>query len=540
MHSKAVQPQQSSFLTHTIFIIKLKEEVKRIENQMDTKNTAIEGELESLRAGLNDIADTAEEHLNETAYSINSNIEQVNTNVQNTISALAADVHDEINTIHNRVNSIVAQAGSDNTEIVDARTTTFSNDKQNCLSERLSLDFSALDSHIETLKNSIHQTLNDFYSVEEEKGINLFNPATMLENKTINFSGVLVTADGYVLSDYIDVKNISTLYFSYNSVPEAPTYIFTYDLNMNFIERLVGSTSYVVPQNVCYIRINTTIGKAPLYMVTDKENVTFEAFHYQKTTTLTADNILKLSNDIQSLNTNISRIESYIQNSKLYGKKLCVCGDSLTYGAYADSDQDGNRKTYAYYTAKRNNMILTVNAVSGSCITTFKEGETGGGASFTYGDEYARYKQLGENPDYITIWFGINDYTYLAKTNGIGTIDSFDKTTFYGAWNTVLSYIINTYPTAKIGIIITYGASREIRDATRAICRKYGIPPLDFMGDESIPIISDHGRDTGTVVDSTVLAKRRETFIYSGDSVHMNDAGYQYFSTIFENYLNSL
>lgn len=375
----------------------------------------------------------------------------------------------------------------------------------------------------------IERKIGSFYTEVETIGNNLFNSVQATANKTMNYVGVLVDANGYSLSDFIDVKDISKLYFSYNSVADTPNYIFTFDYQKNFIERIAGSSAeYTVGEGVMYIRFNTTNGRVPLFMVATTENLPFEEYSYSKTTNLTADNISTLTAEVQNT------------RSKLYGKKLCVCGDSLTYGAYADTDENNERKTYAYYTAKRNNMTLTVNAVSGSTLTSFKEGETGGGAAFTYGGNYARYKRLGNDLDYITIWFGLNDNTYLSKTNGIGTIDSTDVTTFYGAWNTVLSYLIEHYPTAKIGIIVTYGASQEIRDATRNICKKYGIPPLDFMGDEKIPLVSGYGRDNGTVVDSTVLAKRRNAFIYSGDSVHMIDEGYRYFSTIFENYLCSL
>ena len=390
---------------------------------------------------------------------------------------------------------------------------------------------------------NLKDNLNKFYSVEFGK--NLFDSSTFEINKTLNYIGKKVDVDGYGLSDFISVKNGETIYFSYNSVLNEPTYLFTFRDKEVFKERLSGSqyTSYTIPSDVTYIRFTITNGRVPLYMVATESGLQYET--YRKETKLSADNIQSIENNIIDFSIRISALENAENKDVLFGKTLCVCGDSLTYGAYADSDQDGNRKTYAYYTAKRNNMILTVNAVSGSSITTFKEGETGGGASFTYGSEgkYARYKRLnpnGETLDYITIWFGLNDYTYLSKTNGIGTINDTDPTTFYGAWNTVMQYLISHYPTAKIGIVVTYGASKEIRDATRAICRKYGIPPLDFMGDSKIPIMTDHGRDNGDVLDTSILSVRKNTFITSADHVHMIDAGYKYFSTIFENYLRSL
>ena len=511
-------------------IYKVKKAVDKLEEQT---NTDLTREVESLTSSIEQAAETAHHELETSVIEIDrelseltEQIETMDNKVDNAVTTLNSAINTTESRINARVDNIIANSAATegNSELIDIRRgadgVTYTTAGKAVRKQLTGIAEKEYD---------IEHKISGFYTEVETTGNNLFNADQAIANKTINSSGVLTDANGYSLSNYIDVKDISTLYFTYDSVSDIPTYIFTFDYQKNFIERIAGSNSeYTIGEGVRYIRFNTTNGRVPLYMVAATENLPFEQYSYSKTTNLTADNISTLTAEVQNT------------RSKLYGKKLCVCGDSLTYGAYADTDENNTRKTYAYYTAKRNNMTLVVNAVSGSTLTSFKEGETGGGAAFTYGGNYARYKRLGNDLDYITIWFGLNDNTYLSKTNGIGTIDSTDVTTFYGAWNTVLSYLIEHYPTAKIGIIVTYGASQEIRDSTRNICKKYGIPPLDLMGDEKIPLVSGYGRDNGTVVDSTVLAKRKETFIYSGDSVHMIDAGYQYFSTIFENYLNSL
>ena len=515
-------------LEDTIFKVK-----KAVDTLKEKTNADLTHEVETLSSSIVQVAGATHQELQDFVTEIEQKLSEltqqtdtIDSKVDNAVTTLNSTVTTAENRINARVDNIIVNSSSTegNSELIDIRSgadgVTYTTAGK-AVRKQLT--------NIAEKEYDIEHKVSSFYTEVETTGNNLFNSVQATANKTINSSGVLTDANGYSLSDYIDVKDISRLYFTYDSVSDIPTYIFTFDYQKNFIERMVISNSeYTIGEGVRYIRFNTTNIKAPLYMVATTENLPFEQYSYSKTTNLTADNINTLANELQT------------SRSKLYGKKLCVCGDSLTYGAYADTDENNNRKTYAYYTAKRNNMTLTVNAVSGSTLTSFKEGETGGGAAFTYGGNYARYKRLGNDLDYITIWFGLNDNTYLSKTNGIGTIDSTDVTTFYGAWNTVLQYLIDKYPTAKIGIIVTYGASQEIRDATRNICKKYGIPPLDFMGDEKIPLVSGYGRDNGTVVDSTVLAKRKNSFIYSGDSIHMIDAGYQYFSTIFENYLNSL
>ena len=42
-------------------------------------------------------------------------------------------------------------------------------------------------------------------------------------------------------------------------------------------------------------------------------------------------------------------IDLLIDKSPLFGKKLYVAGDSISYGARADITGDGTRKTYDYY-----------------------------------------------------------------------------------------------------------------------------------------------------------------------------------------------
>lgn len=129
----------------------------------------------------------------------------------------------------------------------------------------------------------------------------------------------------------------------------------------------------------------------------------------------------------------------------------------------------------------------------------------------------------------------------------IGNIDDKTNDTFYGAWNVVLQYLITNYPTTKIGIIGFWRGNQKYQytDALRNIAKKYRIPFLDFMFDYNIPIIGgtdfrsyNPNASNEVVVDYNTLDLRQKTFL--ADTVHPNDTGYKYMSTIIENWLKSL
>lgn len=113
-----------------------------------------------------------------------------------------------------------------------------------------------------------------------------------------------------------------------------------------------------------------------------------------------------------------------------------ACGDSFTEytaekGGNYNNKTNGNYdfemnvfKTYPWWIAKRNGMILVNEAKSGSTITN-----TG---KRTDAFSIDRYKQIPKDADYITLKFGINDDKDHENAK-LGTINDSDNTTFYGA-----------------------------------------------------------------------------------------------------------
>lgn len=235
----------------------------------------------------------------------------------------------------------------------------------------------------------------------------------------------------------------------------------------------------------------------------------------------------QLSDDID-----LSNIIQSNSQSVLTGKKWYACGDSFTEytnARFTEGIYNGKYKTYPYLIGLRNGMEITNLAKSGMTLATYEGSEN----CFTL--ENGAYKQIPSNADYITFKFGINDGHHSVP---IGTIDDNTPNTFYGAWNVVLSYIINKCPLAKIGIIISNGLDNSTyAEATKSIAKKYGIVTLNEWDDENVPLtIRNHRED----VDTAIVEARKNTFKISDDDLHPNYLCHEFESVYIENWLKNL
>lgn len=223
----------------------------------------------------------------------------------------------------------------------------------------------------------------------------------------------------------------------------------------------------------------------------------------------------------------------FARQNVLFGKKYVSCGDSFTAGQFGEEypkeeyydEAFQSWKTYPWYIAKRNNMFLVNESISGS--TMYNNG-TQEAFSVT------RYKKIPQDADYITLMFGLNE-----TSAPIGTIDDTDNTTVMGAWNVTLEYLIETHPFAKIGIIISDAwLSKDLYNALIDISKSWGIPYLDLKNDEKVPLC------IGGRLDIPVKQKakdlRNNAFQMSETDSHPNPKTHEYRSTIVENFLRSL
>ena len=401
----------------------------------------------------------------------------------------------------------------------------------------------SLSSQISEIAQTVTQNTNDItdlksafddvFTIVEVKSVNRLNPSTVTSGAYIGNSGNIISESKFGYSDYIEVSDgdiIRCTYWTdgstnrgvfYNANKEKVSAITSIPDLTDHTDAAIPYWECTVPTGAVYVRVNVRF--AQLYtkwMVL--LNTTFPTSYIA----YTGDGIRK------SINSNVDFTMPY--NPKLYKKNIMFCGDSITYGTYADIDEFGYRKNFGYYIKQQTGCNDLYNAVAGSTMMNVT-----GKNPFSVN----RYQQLGDNLDYIVLAFSTND---SAQSNDlIGSSSDNTNETFWGAWKIVLNYLIANYPTAKIGIIAFWRGNQKYlyTDALREIAYKYRIPLLDFMFDVNVPMVGgtdfrSYNPNAPFIVDTNILQARQSAFLH--DSIHPNDAGYRYMASIIQSYLERL
>ena len=157
-------------------------------------------------------------------------------------------------------------------------------------------------------------------------------------------------------------------------------------------------------------------------------------------------------------------------------------GDSITYGL--DEMRESGRVDFPYPTIVKDLLgIGTVHnyGISGSTLTTIDNG--------THSPMAVRYKEMTDNADIVSVMGGVNDYLKAP----LGTPDSTDTGTVYGALNVLCAGLKAKYPEAYIFFMTPYkfsmdpGANPEyghtmldIANAIKEVCAKHGFDVLDM------------------------------------------------------------
>ena len=266
-----------------------------------------------------------------------------------------------------------------------------------------------------------------------------------------------------------------------------------------------------------------------------------------------------IQNDAQVLNEdrivyNGKTLSKYLDmlNQKsniLYGKILCCCGDSITYGADMDAEGivtpeieayqwSGYTKkwtkwtadepaAYGYQIAQRNDMIFYNGGVSGACIQG--SGSTSNVPAFS--EENGEYTLLPENIDYLTLFFGWNDTAY----GSLGTINDTTNASYYGGYNVVLPYLIDKYPYTKIALIVPFGTDAGHRQAIRQLANKWGVACFDMM-QGGTPLY--YGKEDSVGVDEDIVTANRTK--YQANGAHPNYKGHYQIGTMLEQFLRGI
>lgn len=235
-----------------------------------------------------------------------------------------------------------------------------------------------------------------------------------------------------------------------------------------------------------------------------------------------------------------------IGGNVLYGKKWSVCGDSFTNGAtdtlITEGVYKGQHYVYPYLIGNRNNMLIEKFFAGGRTLAYPSDGTFDN--SLTDPSMPFYYQNIPSDSDYITIYLGINDSHHKDGIEGeaeipLGTITDNTTATYYGAWNVVLSWLIENRPFAHIGIIVSNACdTADYRTAQLAIAEKYGIPYIDMNGDSRTPVmVLSQNPSIASSVKDIVNEKQAVDF---GTNNHPNDDTHLYESYFIENFLRSI
>ena len=208
--------------------------------------------------------------------------------------------------------------------------------------------------------------------------------------------------------------------------------------------------------------------------------------------------------------------------SKLYGKKLAVDGDSITYG-------QGYRGGYAKLIGEEYRMTVQNNGVNGGTLAKGTKTSAGQDRHWIC-DGIAN---LDADADYVIISGGINDFFNAVP---IGTLSvnkynsAIDDTTVIGATERICRELIDRFATKKIGFILTHSANDWYRknssgttsttsnlvtyhDAIISALKKYSIPYCDLFYESCF---------------STEVTSLKQ-YTANGDGIHPTEEGYRLF-----------
>lgn len=390
-----------------------------------------------------------------------------------------------------------------------------------------------------------------------EIGRNLVNPDTEIVGG-IQSNGTVATNGSwanYITSDFIELEeNTDYVFACYaktnNLVSTTRKMILLFDADKQIISGsyqnvdLALSLTFNSSTNAKYARVSST----------NTTNLQLE-----KGTTYTS--YVPYSAEIV-INKKLGAVpmEQVNKTNVLYGKKWAVCGDSFTNGATdnmiaEDGKYYGYRKVYPYFIGNRNSMEIVKFFEGGRTLAYPSDGTFSNSLTNPSADCY--YQNIPADADYITIYLGINDENHYRQQSDygesitglitLGTIDDDDTSTYYGAWNEVLTWLITNRPFAHIGIIVSNGfaesshqgvSGADWRQAQIDIAKKYGVPYIDMNGDQHTPVmVRSVNPDVASAVKLAVTQKQSVNY---PTNTHPNDATHEFESTFIENFLRSL
>lgn len=386
-------------------------------------------------------------------------------------------------------------------------------------------DGTKLNKYVDTevLVEEVSSTLFD-------ETLNLIDSSSYVRG-TLSTSGVVVESSDSTVNYIYTIKIPDGIFIGMNAVPQT---ICFYDENMGFLESKQfadtpdDTISVNIPDKGKYAKLSYWYGRGV--------DGSFENVTHLKDISVTVDSVPFQKIDKQTILSQDKKIstsnlcDGFELSSKLAkGIKWYILGDSRSV------DLAYTTKFYHDYLCEKHKFVRKKNlAVSDARIRS---------ADTAYHSLLEQYPSVGEDADLITIYAGINDYGQDNPTE-IGTEGSTDLTTFYGAFESLITNLITNHPTAKIVVItpipqynfeinntIVWGDRNDTNalgkslddycNAIKKICRKYGV------------FVKDACYESG--VTPRIASQRSE---YFKDGLHHNEKGHlvlaNYLSDIFD------
>ena len=265
-----------------------------------------------------------------------------------------------------------------------------------------------------------------------------------------------------------------------------------------------GIYSITIPEGVSYLSITTFSRRAYITLLTLNEEFDADGYYdYFGIEPMTGDS-----------------------SSPLWRKSALFIGDSICYG-HTDTAVNGKILSYGGRIAYNYDMEWVNAGVSGATLTTE--------SNKIIIDQLEGHES--KEFDYVIVEGGKNDARLEVKLGEIssGLSSPLDVTSYVGALEYTLKTVINTYPEAKVGFLLSYSTPRNeseaqyktYPDVTKKVCEKWGVGCLDMYSNEEI-----NGEN--------VLDVNNVKSPYLPDGIHPSAEGYVNLCPYIESFMETL
>lgn len=364
-------------------------------------------------------------------------------------------------------------------------------------------EISELKSDLDDYKDSIS---------EYHKSVNLFDKSKITDGKILQGQNNEQTISSCFYTDYIPVEGGKTYCFQDNTgyLGQNGKVVCCYDANKTFLtsinqsEVIVrdGAVIFTINESK-YVRVNGRTSKIDSFMFAEGDTLPSYEPYYEPYYEIKREVLPQMP------------LPSDAEHNPLYGKKLCVDGDSIMYGA-------GLSGGFAKIIGDNNSMTVVNNAVSGGTIASGTYHSDGTTVRHWICDTI---KNIPSDADYILFDGGVNDSSETAEVGAIsnGFSAELDTTTFCGAMESICKWLVINRPNAKIGYVIVHkmasnytseypsDGNRDLYRLSIKICEKWGIPYKDL--NTQVPPLKD-------------IQSLRDVYTSNADGWHPNELGY--------------